>query len=192
MITTAQCKYDGRIDLPDGRYLKIEFPQDIDMGPPWEENDGHGPIRPIRDREQKRPGERIIGGERWNLYAYDVKGATEQAKRDGWGLSDADLAALRYNLKREPTKGQITAAAVESNIRFLSGWLQNAWTYVIVSVELHGPDGSQLAADCLGGVESCGDYAAESAAEMANELIRADDKERAERAYWIAREVLTA
>ncbi len=190
MITPKDCKYDDRIDLPDGRFLKVSFPPDDSHGAPWEECEGHGPVREIRSRDQKAPGERIIGYHR--DHAYDFAGAMELARKDGWGLCEKDLAALRYNLKREPTKGEIRAAAVEADIAFLDGYLSDRWCYVVVSVELFSPDGSQLAADYLGGVESCGDYAAETAAEMANTLIEADDKERAESAYWLEREVQTA
>jgi hypothetical protein len=192
MITPKDCQFEGKIPLADGRYLKIEFPRDCDHGAPWEENDCHGPIRIIKDRDQKRPGERILGGERWNLFAYDVKGATEIAKRDGWGLTERELEILRDYLKREPTKGEIIARAVESDANHLAGWINDRWTYVVISVELFNPDGTQIAADYLGGVESCGDYYAEQAAEMANQLIADHDKETAEAAYWREREVLTA
>lgn len=192
MITASDCRYDGKTTLADGRSIVVSFPQDIDQGPPWEECDGHGPIRIIRHREDKAPGERILGGDRFHLYAYDVSGAMALAKRDGWGLGQKDLATLRGAYGRDPSPGEIRARAVEMDANFLSGWINNDWTYVVVSVALVDAQGAQISADYLGGVESCGDYHAEQAAEMANTLIEAHDKECAESAYWLAREVMTA
>lgn len=191
MITKRDCQYDGTIDLPDGRQVKVSFPQDNCQDAPWENSDGHGPIRVIRSREDKRPGERILGGSRWHFYAYDVRGATKLAKRDGWNFAPETIAKLAASLGHAPSKGEIAAAAVEMDADFLSGWINNDWTYVTVAVRLLDAEGSEISADYLGGVESLGDYYSECAAEMANALIEADDKERAESSYWLDREVVT-
>lgn len=191
-IFPSDCRYNGETALPDGRSIKVSFPHDSDHGAPWEESDGHGPIRIIRDRSDKLPGERILGGERRHLFAYDFAGAMALAKRDGWGLCDEERAKLEKRLGHAPSAGEIRAAAVEADCDFLSGWINERWSYVVIVVDLLDADGRELASDCLGGVESFGSYASEQAAEMANQLIRADDEERAEAAYWQDRDVLTA
>lgn len=82
--------------------------RDDDMGPPWKEHDGHGPVSEWRPRESKRPGERILHEDRGSCRFYGWQEAVQIAKRDGWGF-------LPYELKIEkdgenyPCGGRATA-----------------------------------------------------------------------------------
>jgi hypothetical protein len=94
-------------------YLGLTFlltsEQDTDHGAPWEEEDGHGPVRELcragyssnghYRNMGKGPGEiAFSSGERYaTIYAYDVQAATKTARAE-WGLSDDKLAALRERI----------------------------------------------------------------------------------------------
>lgn len=186
------------------RTFEVRFYYDGDRGRPWENSDGHGPVRELRSREDKRPGERIMtSGEHHSyVWAYDVQAATKLAKKDGWGLSDKSRAALVASLKREPTKGEIVAAAVAHDFEFLNGWVNDDWHYMGVAmlpVDKHGVvDESDEYAHAVWGIESDGEYWREVAEDLASEIIRADKKAFASRMreareckYWASRDVMT-
>ena len=196
--------YDSEIIEVQTRKFNVHFYHDSDMGRPWENADGHGPVRKLRSRDDKRPGERIMAsGERHSyVWAYDVQASINLAKKDGWGLSDKARAELVASLKREPTKGEIVAAAVASDFEFLNGWVNDEWHYMGVTVSPVNKrgevDDSDEFAHALWGVKSTGDYWREVAAELANEIIDADKKaficrmrEARERKYWASRGVMT-
>lgn len=42
------------IDAGNGHTLKIEVERDDDMGPPWAEHDGHGPVSEWERRDKRR------------------------------------------------------------------------------------------------------------------------------------------
>jgi len=109
----------------DGRTFRVASTRDDSMGAPWEEHDGHGKVREIRQRDEKRAGERIIANYRGQRWAYDIAGAMVLAKRDGWGIGDDERAALARRLGRAPTAGEVRAAAVESDYQFCAGWLRD-------------------------------------------------------------------
>ena len=140
-------------------YLGLNFSltteRDDDHGAPWKEEDGHGPVREIRSREDKRPGEWLFSGDHRNatLYAYDAQAATKTA-REEWGLNPESLEALRATLKREPTKGDIAAEAVRLDFEHLRGWVRDDWEYSCLKVELCDVDGDTVdgEAEYLGGV----------------------------------------
>ena len=186
------------------RTFEVRFYYDGDQERPWEHSDCHGPVRQLHNRADKLPGERIMSsGERHSyVWAYDVQAATKLAKKDGWCLSDKCRAELVARLKREPTKGEIVAAAVASDFDFLNGWVNDEWHYMGVSVlpvDKHGDvDDDDEYTHALWGIESDSDYWREVAAEQANEIINADKKafvcrmrEARERKYWASRGVMT-
>ena len=186
------------------RTFEVRFYNDHDCRCPWENSDCHGPVRELRSREDKRPGERIMTGGESNSYAwaYDIQAAINLAKKDGWGLSEKTHAELIARLKREPTKGELVAAIVVRDFEFLNGWVNGEWHYMGVTVspvDNHGGvDDSDEFAHALWGVESTGDYWREVAAELANEIVNADKKaficrmrEARERKYWASRGVMT-
>ena len=196
--------YGSEIIEVQTRKFEVRFYHDYDSGCPWENSDCHGPVRQLRSREDKRPGERIItSGERNSyVWAYDVQAATTLAKVDGWGLSDKARAELVARLKREPTKGELVAATVASDFEFLNDWVNDRWHYMGVTVspvDKHGNvDDSDEFAHALWGIESTGNYWREVAEDWANEIIDADKKafvcrmrEASERKYWASRGVMT-
>ncbi len=196
--------YHSEIIEVQTRKFEVRFYPDYDCGCPWENSDAHGPVRLLHSREDKRPGERIITSGESNSYAwaYDIQAAINLAKKDGWGLSDKARAELVARLKREPTKGELVAAAVASDFEFLNGWVNGEWHYMGVTVspvDKHSNvDDSDQYGYALWGVESKGDYWREVAAELANEIINADKKafvcrmrEARERKYWASRGVVT-
>jgi len=178
---TAQDIREGRFSLSPTLSARVTVERDDDHGAPWEENDGHGPVSEWTARD-KRPGERVLSADRHVKRFYDFAAAVEIAKRDGWD-------APPY---KTGTKGEQAARAVESDFQFLKSWCDDEWFYAVVSVTLHDVDGEEIATDCLGGVESKGDYWRECAADMLNELIAQHGAETVERAYWEARDTVTA
>lgn len=188
----------------DGREFEVRFYYDDDADRPWERCDGHGPVRKIRARDEKYPGERIMTSGERNAYiwAYDVAKATRIARREGWGLSEQDAADLARRLKRQPTRGDIAAEAVRRDFDFLRGWVCDQWHYMGVTVLPIGADGEPDEADeyryALWGIESTGDYWREVAEECARECLsdrraawRAALKEARARKYWAQRDIIT-
>lgn len=180
------------------RTFEVRIYDDDDSQRPWERSDGHGPVREIRSRDEKRPGERIMtSGERHAyVWAYDWQGAMQLAKRDGWGLGDKARAELARKLGRQPTPGEVRAESVRRDFEFLNGWVCDEWRYVGVVVmpidpETDEPDDSDEFTYALWGVKSCGDYWREVARELADEACSELDKEQRERDEWAARDVMT-
>ncbi|MFN8758824.1 MAG: hypothetical protein ACK5XA_08450 [Tagaea sp.] len=141
--------------------VRIEF--DPFMGAPWDEHDGHGPVRELGRREDKRPGERPLTDlcdSRSARLVYDVAEAQRIALRDGWGTADG----------RRPgeTARAYAARAVAADFAYCRGWATDEWCWACVIVT----DRSG-AHESLGGVEYGlpGDYHREVATELAGELI---------------------
>jgi hypothetical protein len=178
------------IALDDGLTLRIRFERDGDMGPPWEEHDGHGSVSEWTTRD-KRAGERVLHSDRDSKRYYDFADAIRIAKRDGWGLGDAQKAALAARLGRQPTAKQIRAEAVERDFEYLRAWCADEWQWTCIIVELLDASGREIACDSLGGVDGAGEYACGEAASMANALIAVQVEEGEERAHWEARDTVT-
>jgi hypothetical protein len=178
------------IEVGDNLFIRVTVERDDCMGPPWKEADSHGPVTGW-ERRDKRPGERILSSDHGANRFYDYAAAMELARKDGWGLGPNKLAALERGLGRKATAGEIRAAAVDSDFEFLRGWCNDDWEYVFVSVKLEDEDGREIASDCIGGVESCGDYWVELANGMASELVESHGKEQAESNYWACRDSVT-
>ena len=72
--------YDGDTFTRGGRNFRISIHHDSDMGAPWDEHDGHGPVRSVsaryglRHRGIKRPGERVLHNDRNGTWLYDWQG----------------------------------------------------------------------------------------------------------------------
>lgn len=180
--------YETRVVEIDGVRVKIEFFYDEDSGPPWKEEDGHGPVRAVRKPHygpiQKRPGEVLISN--WHddaHYAYDVQAAQKLALKDGWGAEGETP---------DMTPGQKAAHTVQADIAFLRGYIMQDWYYVGVRVvvEEHGKEVKAFEDSCWG-FETYKNYHEEAADEMARVLARRYAKELAERAEWAARDVVT-
>lgn len=171
--------FDTSIIEHRGRRFRVSHYYDTDYGRPWEESEGHGPVREIQHRDQKKPGERLMttGHVGAYIWAYDWAGAIKLAHSDGWGLADDKLAALQAKLGREPTRKEIVAAAVQSDFEFLKGWVKDRWYYVGVGVQMLGADDVPLQkkyAHAVWGIESNSDeYLDVVALELADEAFEA-------------------
>jgi len=145
---------------------RLEF--DEDSGPPWKNNDGHGPVSEWTGRD-KRPGEVVLHEDHGSKRYYDWQEAIKIAKRDGWD-------AKPY---KTGTKGQQAARAVESDFRYLRAWCNNEWCYVgvVLSVSKNGITLDDCAAS-LWGIESTSndnemDYFTDIADELLGEAVKA-------------------
>lgn len=113
-----------------GFVLRVYIHQDEDMGPPWQEHDGHGKVSDWKSREDKQPGERPLSSDRGSYRFYNWAGAMKTAKADGWGLSDEnkqELAKRKGKPVERLTTGEITAEAVQRDFEYLQGWAQDEW-----------------------------------------------------------------
>lgn len=172
----------------DGVRFGYEVEADESMRAPWDEHDGHGVIfereRPAR-REYKRAGWRALGDSHW----YDVPASIAKARREKWGMSPDALVAFHKTHGREPTTGEIAAAAVEADFSRMLAWCRGDWCWVGVTVRLldeHDDDidtGIQI--DSIWGIESdCPDYIESEARGVAMahlEALRADERGKAAR-----------
>lgn len=144
--------YTERIDI-DGFEFLVEYYYDPDTGPPWDQCDGHGPVRMAEQRYarnvSKRPGERPLRGIR-DTYLYDWQAAAKLARKDKWGPGGVH-------------------EAVQEDFEYLRTWLQEDWWYCGVEVKLALQPQYN---DSLWGVESYKDYHLTSAKEQARELLR--------------------
>ena len=186
----SYCAEEKTVDIGDGYVVKIETPYDEHHGAPWEECDGHGPVSEWTTRD-KAPGERILATDRHSRRYYDFAEAVKIARRDGWDTKP-------YNTG---TKGERAHRAAEADFEYLRRWCNEQWRYIGVCVTVYR-NGAEIGQDSLWGIEDDGDYWKETAAELVNEVIHADEvnrkiaaklkaKETRERNYWNARDVVT-
>lgn len=106
-----------------GLTVTARIVQDDRCYPPWDNEDGHGPVSVNRDPTSKRPGERVLYKDerpRERCILYDYQAAIAIAKRDNWD-------APPYG---EGTKGQRAARAVEADFKYLKAWCNDEWFYV--------------------------------------------------------------
>lgn len=151
-----------------GHKFRAKLYMDEDMGPPWKEHDGHGPVSDWT-RRSKEPGERVLNKDRDYYRYYDFKEAVEIAKRDGWGAPKGT-----FHPDAKPTKGQIAAAAAEWDFEFLRGWCNDDWHWCGIVVHLLDDDGDPIEEPTasLWGIESeSTDYIKETAKEVAEEVL---------------------
>jgi hypothetical protein len=143
----------------NGCRYHLTLERDDDATPPWERDDGHGPVSAWRPLSSKRAGERVLHADRKSARFYDFAEAVAIARRDGWD-------APPYG---QSTPGQRAARAAEADFERLRAWCNDKWEYVGVCVRLVGAAGSQYD-HAFWGVESdCEDYIAEVARELDGE-----------------------
>ena len=158
--------YDGDTIELDGRSFTVKFPDDDFGRTPWEDDDGAGIVTDWTSRD-KAPGERVLNTDGGSKRYYDFAGTLAKAKRDGWGLADAEKAALARELGREPSKAEIAVKAVERDFNRMRRWCNDQWRYVGVVVT----DDETGEHDSLWDIESdCDEYLAEVAHELASGL----------------------
>ena len=180
-------RFDGdRVTLPDGWYVEFKSEYDQDAEAPWEGECGHGPVSGWTTRS-KSAGERLLCSDCGLRRYYDFAEAVKIAKRDGWGLNDAELAKLKAKLGHAPTKGQIIEAAVEADFKHLKDWCDDKWHYIGVIVTLFDPDGEPQEDSSLWGVEDYGDHYQTIASELTDELIAKHELDVREDADYASR-----
>lgn len=149
---------------------------------PWEEECGHGPVRCVRSRDEKRPGERPLHNDRGDWWLYDWAEACKMARKDGWNAPPYDAP---NRIER----------AVQADFDRMRRFLQQDWCYVGIGVALAGDDDASAPSDgdfyenAIWGVESDDNaYLREVAEDLARPLLA----EMEEASYWRERDVLTA
>lgn len=168
---------DGDTFTHEGRTFVVHIEADDDGTAPWEREDGHGPVTPWTSRS-KLPGEWILDSGGGCYLFYDAQTATRIAKRDKWGIGDDERAALVEKLGREPTAGEVIAAAVRRDFEHLRGWCNGYWRYIGVCVRHVSQHEDEKYQNALWGIESnCHDYIEETARELASQCAEALDAE---------------
>lgn len=155
--------YDGDTFTRGGRNFRISIHHDSDMGAPWDEHDGHGPVRQTgighSGHPEKRPGERVLHTNRRTAWLYDWQAACKLARKDGWNAEPYDAP------------GRIERAVL-ADFKRLQGWLDGTWYWVGIEVTLLDADGDYVDSASLWGIESdFGDYGQTVANELADELL---------------------
>lgn len=136
-----------------GYKVEIHVEQDTYHGPPWKENDGHGPVSEWRRKESKTLGERVLCQDRGSCRFYDWQEAMKIARKDGWGLGDERKAALTKKLGRPPTHGEVLEAAVQFDFDYLHGWCNDEWHWVGYTTRIKAPDGTRTDGDSCWGFD---------------------------------------
>lgn len=139
-------------------------PDDISTFP-WEDCDGHGPVR-VSHKKDKRPGERPLNNPGWHesYYYYDWQEAAKRARREGWNAPPYDA----------PNKIQ---RAVQADFDYCRQWVSGYWWYALLSVSLLNDDGEKVDTLYLGGIETNnGDVDTEYLHELADELLHNEER----------------
>jgi hypothetical protein len=141
-----------------GRQFVVSHCYDDTCDTPWEREDGHGPVRHVQHREEKRPGERVLyAKERGYLLLYDFAAAVKLARKDGWDTPPY----------KQGKPGERAARAAKADYERLRRFCNNDWAYVGVIVRAPG-----LQDASLWGIESDSpDYHKEVARELADEML---------------------
>lgn len=148
----------------DGRKYQVELYED-DNTPPWEREDGHGPVSGWTGRD-KFPGELVlseVGHTHYNRTRryYDYAEACRIALRAGWGVQ----------APAGKTKRQIAAQAAREGFERLRAWCDGDWSYIGVVVTPHPTEGDpEPRSASLWGIESdADDYIAQVVEELIDE-----------------------
>lgn len=147
----------------EGQAFRIEYHYDPDMGAPWDNCDGHGPVSDW-ERRDKHPGELILHEDRGYRRFYDFRQAIKQARREGWNGWDCWPAAQ--------DRGQALQNAVRADYEYLRAWCNDEWHYMGVIVFPLTAEGDELRSQeqSLWGIESCSDSA--YLQEVTDDLLR--------------------
>lgn len=133
-------KLDTHTEEMDGYEIRIDIHHDEDMGPPWEEHDGHGVVTDWQHRDEE-PGELELCCDHGARRFYDLNETMKLAKRDGWGLSDEEKAKLAAKLGRKPTAKEIRVEAVRRDYEYLRAWCNDEWSWAGYITKIETPDG---------------------------------------------------
>jgi hypothetical protein len=149
-----------------GRTFHFYTNPDQSMGPPWEQEDGHGVITEWSADNEKRESLHVLNDRGGPAYFYDIEATLEVAKRDGWGPGTPE-------------------EAVQADYERMRGWCWDEWSYVGVIVMLikYDDDATDGWFDTrhtasLWGIESDSeDYHTEVAYELADQILDDIEKE---------------
>lgn len=153
-----------------GLKFRVEYERDNDMGAPWKEHEGHGPVSGWKNRD-KKPGELVLNEDHGSKRFYHFQEAVKIALRDGWD-------AKPYNTGNE-TKRQQAAKAARADFEHLRAWCADEWHWCGVIVKLLDDDGEETGEDesCWGYESDDEDYLASAARNMALALAKRVNKE---------------
>jgi hypothetical protein len=149
----------------DGFKCTATVYHDDNMEPPWERDDGHGPVSDWTTRD-KLPGERVIASDQSHKRFYDFAAAVALARKDGWDTKPFG----------QGTAGEQAARAAEADFKRLKAWCDDEWHYVgvTVTVEKAGVRLNGQYENALWGMESdAGDYLREVANELLDDALDA-------------------
>jgi hypothetical protein len=106
--------------IVDGFTIRATIHCDENSGPPWEEDDSHGPVSNWTKRPPG-PTERVLNVDSGSYRLYDVAEATRRALADGWDGA------------RTP---EDATTAAEHDFAVLKAWCNDAWWYcgIVLSV----------------------------------------------------------
>lgn len=127
---TIECDVDG------GFTAVATLHMDDDVGPPWEREDGHGPVSDWTTREPRK-GERVLNQNGISYRYYDFAAALKAAKAEGWDAPPFGVGTPDERAKR----------AVERDFKVLKAWCDDEWHYFGVAVTVR-----------KAGVELVGEY----------------------------------
>jgi hypothetical protein len=165
----------------DGREFRATVHRDDDMGAPWEEHDGHCPVRRVAHDygieygQSKAPAEYVFhrGDRREWSYCVDMQECISLALADGWGAPDEEVARFVAKHGRQPTKREEAVLAVRADLEYLRGWCADYWCWVFLEVQALDDDGEPCGdSEYLSGLKSCsGDYIRDDVAhELASQI----------------------
>lgn len=115
--------------------ITVRWFADEDMGPPWKEDCGHGPVSDWTRREAEEMdevkgyfGERVLCRDRGSYRYYDFAEAIRMALRDGWD-------APPY---KTGTKMERAVRSAEADFERLRGWCENEWHWCGYTASIAG------------------------------------------------------
>jgi len=103
----------------DGFTVTATIYRDDDSTPPWEREDGHGPVSDWTTRDPL-PGEKVLAESRHGRVFYDMAAAERQAEREQWGVRCSE----------HMTPSQRAAVAARVDYHHLKDWCDDVWSYV--------------------------------------------------------------
>lgn len=124
------CEGDSITCEVEGFTLIARLSRDHDHGPPWKEEDGHGPVSDWRPKKDKRAGEVVLSTDRYAARFYNWAEAIKIAKRDGWDAPPYGTG----------TKGEQAERAVKQDFELLKRWCDDEWWYGIIDIEVSKGD----------------------------------------------------
>lgn len=140
----------------DGDTIEAEFSgfrfvatvhHDSDIGAPWEESDGHGPVSDWTRRD-KLPGELVLSKGYGTKRFYDFAEACRIARRDDWGC-------IGDRMEGESARAY-AARAARHDFEVLRAWCNDEWAWCGIAVQVFDENDDELTGEyefALWGIE---------------------------------------